>query len=207
MIKRIVLVRSGDKYGPEYVSALTRQLNENSGARVITLTDQPDTPGKTQPLWCRFPGWWSKLELFAPWNAWVRPCLYIDLDSYVFGSLDHLKADDFRMVTDFYGTSPANSCVMWIPMEFGWAWQDFAHDPAAIMAKYKCQGDQGYLAMYCRSLWSSDDGIVSYKIDGLERKKGCIMQFHGRPKPHDIETGWAAEHWKRYSTHGATLDS
>lgn len=192
MIERVALVRSGEKYGAEYVRALTRQLAQVSSAQVITLTDQPDTPGLAPQLYCGFPGWWAKLELFAPWNRRHRPCLYIDLDSFVLGAIDHLESDEFRMVRDFYGNHPANSCVMWLPRETDQIWDDFTADPRAHMAEHRRRGDQGYLAKHCRALWEADAGITSYKLEGKREPRGSIMQFHGKPKPAEIDKGWVA---------------
>jgi len=200
MIERVCLVRRGEKYGPEYVTALTRQLAEVSSVQVMTLTDQADTPGLAPQLYCGLPGWWAKLELFAPWNAHLRPFLFVDLDSFVLAPIDHLEADEFRMVRDFYGQHPANSCVMWVPADVTPVWEDFTADPRAHMAEHRAQGDQGYLAKHCRALWEADAGITSYKLEGSQGPKGCIMQFHGRPKPTDIKQGWVAEHWTTFSS-------
>ena len=200
MIERVGLVRAGDRYGPEYVTALTRQLAEVSSAQVMTLSDQADTPGLAPRLFCGFPGWWAKLELFAPWNQSFRPFLYIDLDSFVFATVDHLESSEFRMVRDFYCIHPANSCVMWLPRDTDQIWDEFSADPAVHMAEHKRRGDQGYLAKHCRALWERDAGITSYKLEGKQGPRGCIMQFHGRPKPTEIKEGWVAEHWTNYSS-------
>jgi hypothetical protein len=44
------------------------------------------------------------------------------------------------------------------------------------------------------------DAIVSYKRDRCEGgppPRACIVNFHGRPKPCDITTGWVAEDWSQ----------
>lgn len=194
----IVLVRSGAKYGPEYVTALTAQIKEHSDEGVITLTDQPDTPGETRELKMGWPGWWAKLELFAPWNVDLRPFLFIDLDSFVLGDFKHLKNTRFTMVKDFQGWVKANSSVMWV-CEPDNIWAAFMTDPEAHMKDCGGKGDQEFIGRFCDDLWAPlTSGVTSYKNHGIEGPLGCIMQFHGNPKPCNAD-GWAKARWDKYA--------
>jgi hypothetical protein len=191
---RVVLVRQGRAYGPEYVEALIQQL---PGYDVLTLTDQSDTPGETSPLTHGLKGWWAKLELFAPENEKYRPYLYIDLDSFVFGTVDrYMGGDDFVMVKDFNNVVPANSSVMWIPKDVEHIWYKFSQNPEQVMADCGGHGDQKYLGRFADRVWDKE-GIVSYKNDGVDAPSGTIMQFHGRPKMKDAK-GWARERWEYF---------
>ena len=195
---RIVLVRKGTLYGPEYVSALLTQIKRhNPDAEIITLTDQDDTPGQIRLLDYQYKGWWSKLELFSLNNTPLRPFLYIDLDSFVFQNLDYYGTHDgFTMVHDFFGCVEANSSVMWIPKDTTRIWHEFRKHATRIMDENRTKGDQGYLSKYVEKLWESpQEGIVSYKKHGKDGPLGAIMQFHGKPKPHQA-TGWAGDYWK-----------
>ena len=65
---KILLVRSGAKpYTAEHVLALRRQIERlPSFHNITTLTDQNDTPGTKEVRMHKWPGGWSKMELFAP---------------------------------------------------------------------------------------------------------------------------------------------
>jgi len=196
---QIVLVRSGDVYGPEYVTALTRQIYEVSDCDVITLTDR-ECEGECLPLLYDLPGWWSKIEIFAPENKDLRPCLFIDLDSFVFSSpKKFMGGEEFVMVEDFFGVADGNSSVMWIPERTDYIWDKFIQDPDMEMGRAGMRGDQFYLADLCHKLWKTpESGIVSYKKHGIESPTGIIMQFHGQPKMKDA-SGWSRERWNKYA--------
>ena len=189
---KIVLVRQGEVYGPEYVSILQMQGRKTTPeTEFVTLTDQADTPGPTRRLRHNLKGWWAKLELFAPENYDLRPFLYIDLDSFIFGDLRQYEESQFTMVKDFTDWVPANSSVMWIPKDTDHIWKNFTKDE---MAKAGGRGDQYYLGQFAQKLWTTDDGIVSYRMHGCGGPCGNIMQFHGRPKQPDAK-GWAQDLW------------
>lgn len=88
MEKRVLTVlRSGGEYGPEHVQAIKRQVEKwgLEGTRVVCLTDT-DVPGvECIPLREDWPGWWSKLELFAADLG--DDFLYTDLDNVIFGPI------------------------------------------------------------------------------------------------------------------------
>jgi hypothetical protein len=198
MTLRIVLVRQGEVYGPEYGHVLQSQIAEHMPtASVLTLTDQSDTPGQTRPLAHDLLGWWAKLELFAPNNRELRPFLYIDLDSFVLGDCSWLFGGSyFRMVEDFNDWVPANSCVMWIPESVDHIWSAFDSDRVAAIKRAGGAGDQKFLGQFCSHLWPPVlSGITSYKQHGKDGPHMALMQFHGRPKPHEIKTGWVADEW------------
>lgn len=196
---QIVLVRSGDVYGPEYVSALIRQIHEVSDCDVVTLTDR-ECVGECLPLLYDLPGWWSKLELFAPENEDIRPCLFIDLDSFVFSSPQKfIGGEEFVMVDDFFGVAQGNSSVMWVPENVNRIWDKFIEDPDSEMSRAGKRGDQFFLADLVGKLWKTpESGITSYKKNGIEGPEGIIMQFHGQPKMKDAND-WARDRWRHYT--------
>jgi hypothetical protein len=191
---KVVLVRQGSKYDKKYVELLSKQINTD----VITLTDQADTPGKTLRLKYGWPGWWSKLELFSPEVEDLRPFLYIDLDSYVLDNIDHyFGGPKFKMVDEFNGWGKSNSSVMWIPKDVNRIWEAWIADPELNMAACGGHGDQKFLGDYAEELWTPlESGIVSYKNHCVNEPVGTIVQFHGRPKPHEINDGWVADIWQ-----------
>lgn len=106
----VLVVKWGDKYGPEYVNKLCRSILRHSTTPidVICLTD--DTHGLDTsitnlhwlPLECGWKGWWNKCQVFAPFVATKvhalghRKCLYVDLDTVIVGNLCDLLACDLQ---------------------------------------------------------------------------------------------------------------
>ena len=194
---RIILVRSGAApYTAEHVTALTNQImRHNPEAQVFTLTDQKDTPGFCVPLMHKWPGWWSKMELFAPYNAAYRPALYIDLDSFVTGLLQEFdEGEEFFMIEDVNPKlhHPASG-VMWLPTDTSEIWGDFMTNPMKNIAMTPNRGQQFYVGPFCKNLWH--DKVKSYKFDGEEGMKAPILCFHGTPKPWNAG-GWAQDFYE-----------
>lgn len=184
------LVRQGTKYGPRYTELLKEQIKEHSGAEVRILGDQEDA---TDELRCGYQGWWSKLELFAPWNEHLRPCVFFDLDTYILANISDIffEPDELWMLEDAYQKGKGQSAIMIIPKDTSdiwtkWESQDWLHLP----------GDQDFLRLF-NPLFIQDyfEGFYSYKADNCQEKpKGRVVFFHGRPRPHETE-GWAQEIW------------
>lgn len=179
----LVLVRQGPKYDKEYVQMLIN-MGREFAKEPITLTDQLDTPGKTRPLQSNLKGWWSKMELFAPWNEDLRPCVFIDLDTYILKPIHDLffNPDALWLIRDFYNPDRSNSGVMVIPKKIDIWGKDFNG----------FQGDGDFLnTLPHKVLQDKFDGITSYKVHNTPSRIVC---FHGRPKPH-ATTDWARDIW------------
>ena len=181
----VVCVRQGDKYGPEYVRMLDRMCREHLGQPIICLGD--DHPIRS------YVGWWAKLELFAPWNAHLRPCLYFDLDTYILGDCRDMLAptDDFWMVRDWFSAKrTSTSSVMILPQDTSRIWKNhLGWDRGEI--------DGVFLATQPhRILQDKFDGLTSFKADGRQSRIVC---FHGEPKPHNVRVRWARAIWNKYS--------
>lgn len=188
----VVLVRQGDKFSPRYVELLTEQVKQHFGYRVVTLTDQTDTPGHTLPLLSGLTGWWAKLELFAPWNEKIRPFVFFDLDTYILQDIrDFVPGEELLMLRDFYRNAPASG-VMFVPKKTE-VWNKWDGN-----TNYK-RGDGEYIGKFCKGyLQDRYRGIFSYKADLLPLtppdESVRIVCFHGLPKPPDTD-GWSGEIW------------
>ena len=186
----IVCVRRGDKYPSEYVTMLRGMVGE-----IHCLDDEV--------LQSDWPGWWAKMELFAPWNRHLRPCLYLDLDTYVLEEIDDLleyEFEDFWMLRNFNIPERGGSGVMLIPEDVEHIWRKWIVDPETHMKRHEKRGDQGFLEQFpFKRLQDRFDGIGSYKRNKLQDDpKGFrVVCFHGKPKPHETN-GWAGEIWTRY---------
>lgn len=191
----VVVVRQGDKYSAAYPRMIRQQVGQNTTIPFDfhILGDGDDA---TTPLRKDLPGWWSKLELFAPWNVDLRPCLFLDLDTYIMGNIDDLLVFDpvrLTMLRDFNAPTRGQSAIMSIPRNPENIWAAF--DLKTSMRRYP-GGDQAYLGQFPMNfLQDRFEGIYSYKVDKLQdAPRGRICCFHGKPKPHETE-GWAREVW------------
>lgn len=187
----IVLVRQGTKFAPAYVE-MFRALDP------LTLTDQSDTPGRTRALIYPWQGWWAKMELFSPENKDMRPCLFFDLDTYILSGIDDMLApfEGLGMLRDFYRPSHPASGILFVPEDTTRIWDEWIARPQHWMDTNRYGGDQAFLAPFCD--WFIQDrfaGIHSYKVAAKHEPCGRIVCFHGRPKPHEVESGWAKDRW------------
>jgi hypothetical protein len=176
----------GEKYDERYVTALRRQVPE-----ILVL-------GRDIERRIDWPGFFGKLECFAPWLAHLRPFLWIDLDTFVLGDLSPLTelTDELWLLNDFFHPAKGESGVMIVPTDCGAIWA------GAAAARGHYYGDGPYLAQYPhKRLQSAVPGIKSYKADHLhEGPKGArIVCFHGQPKPADCK-GWAREFFDARAT-------
>lgn len=180
-----VTVRQGEKYGPEYVTALKNQV-----PGLVCLGDD-------RPLRENWQGWFSKIEVFAPWNADLRPCLFFDLDTFVLGDLspfDELDHSQFWLIDDFNIPENGESGLMVVPRDVDVIWS----------ARDRLRGeksDGAYLRKFPhRRLNREISGIRSYKRHCRDSPGDArIVCFHGRPKPPDTE-GWAKDLWTYQSS-------
>ena len=176
----VLSVRQGTKYGPEYTRALKSQV-----PGFVCLGDD-------RPLRTDFTGWNSKIELFAPWNEDLRPCLFLDLDTYVlkslapFATLDHTR---FWMINNFNQPQDAESGVMLIPKNVEAIWGDRER-----LRKLRTDGE--FFRAFKHARLNILPGIYSYKLHAKEQPpdNAMLICFHGKPKPPET-TGWAKAFW------------
>ncbi len=199
-----------DDYGHEYVDRLRKacathlKLNHNFRC----LTDAEDSLAgvcETASIQHCWPGWWSKVELFAHFTG---PTIYFDLDTIIKGDITPLAefvqspVSVFAMINDVGRyTRPASGVMAW-KGDFSWLTENFDPDVAIPFYSDAARGsaggpwgDGGYiddcLGPKPEILQEHVPGmIVSYKGQSPEeRKDAAIVCYHGPPRPH--ETGWA----------------
>lgn len=192
-----LVLRSGGVYTVEHVRSLVWQIQQNAiGVGILCLTDVPFViPGvNTISLSYRWPGWWSKMELFKP-N--IRgDLLYLDLDTVVLGSLNDLLAIEQRaMLRDFYRSAGLGSGVMVLPeSERAAIWDSFYSNPERAMLSSGSKGDQHFLERH----WLNDrtariqdlipGQVASYKVhckNGIP-PNARVVCAHGKPKLWDV---------------------
>lgn len=200
-LAQVVTVFTGDKFPVEYFRAWRRMVPE-----VRFVTDNLEHATERDAIIGRpHQNWWDKLQVFLGWLDHFRPCLYMDLDTLVLGDLTTLRSQSgFRMLLHD-GWQPASG-IMAIPREgvrpIARDWIIRSHE---IMSTY--QGDQDYLTQHCGA-FLPEDGLYSYKLhcqgkdsrDSRDSRDSHppdarVVYFHGRPRPHEVRTGWVRDLW------------
>lgn len=194
------VLRSGGDYKPIYVEKLHTQILNviKSPFRFLCFTDYTRIIGGI-PLEFRYPGWWSKLEIFKL----TGPVIYFDLDTIIISDFESLisnvmrEKDKFYMLKEFNPRRTFASGIM--------AWNgNFSH----ILNEYENNKtikdwDQFYIIEKVGKkeiipIDSIQKGIYSYKIHCREKllSNASIICFHGKPRPHEVKTGWVLDYWK-----------
>jgi len=204
-ILNIVLVyRTGAKFGMRDVRLLANQLQKHRGSfhlNIFVLTDV--VLEKTHiknvillPMKYHWKGWWSKMNLFSPDLEYLRPFLYLDLDTAVINPLSAFLLNDLPsngviMLRDFYKPLEPASGVMWLPArneKICRVWDCWMAGPESHIKKYK--GDQRFINSVIKPDYFFQDitkGIANFKFGRGKYKKrlnknDVVICFHGEPK-------------------------
>lgn len=171
-----------------------------AGARTMPITDAFDGSIGGREVLFRWPGWWSKMELFRPGLA-PGPILYMDLDTVILNGVRlFATVDRTTLLSDFYRPQHLQSSVMYLTAEDrARVWAEWIKDPAGHIARFSVlrpgfNGDQNFIEEVLGQgvqRWQDVPGcpVCSYKVDvlgrGVEPRQGLII-FHGKPRPWDI---------------------
>ena len=221
---RIICVKWGDKYGPEWVYRLKAAVGYwcSIPHEFVCMTEKPIEGIECVP----FPNpdlttWWAKVNLFAP-GLFPGKNLYLDLDIVLTASIDRLcqefrpgrlvAPDDFsyslrnpkqglgpQMLKLLGGTGTINSSVMlWDGDDAVDVWDYFEYEKMD-----EVHGDQNWItqALWPDKLSLLSDGLVcSYEYHYVNGLPAPIVVFHGDPKPdrlgryHPLHKAWLGEH-------------
>lgn len=212
MLTVACVLRSGGAYTAEWVAKLRAGVSAHLHCdhRFICLTDMR-VPCSYVPLDMRWPGWWSKIELFRL----PPPVLYFDLDTLICGDISEaadaaMTTPQIVMLENFYRPGHTGSGVMaWSNSDQAiGVYRKFIADPAAHMDRHHIGGDQEYIeqAISLDTIRKWQDILpgqfVSYKQH--VRKTGEIPEgarvvcLHGKPKFADMPEGdRVKEMWDR----------
>lgn len=180
------------RYSRAYPRALKSQLQ---GHDLTVLTDTGEGRPLLEPT--RYRGWLSKLEIFRPENRDLRPCLCIDLDTFIVGDISpilDLDPERLWLIRQFLGLKRLGESGLFIaPKDADHIWE------AASKSLPKADGD--FLRQFPHSFIPDEvDGILSYKAHNLQSgyPDGTrVICFHGKPRPEEAG-GWAQEWFERH---------
>ena len=187
-------------YDERYPRALRSQLAAVDQELTVLGNDPAADRQLQQPT--KFFGWWSKLEWFAPWNRDLRPCLVIDLDTFIVGDIAPILALDparLWLIRQFFGTKQLGESGLFIaPVDCDKIWNDVER----LRERERPYGDGDILRQYPHSFIPDKvDGIYSYKAHKLTEGYPLgarVICFHGQPKPPNA-VGWASSWFNFHS--------
>jgi hypothetical protein len=213
------VMRTGGAYNAVYVNTLKAAVSRHVKTP-FTFTVLTDTPARMHSsvravaLTHKWPGWWSKIELFRP-NIWQSGRVwYLDLDTLITNDADIIVTKDlgkdFYMLSDFMVPERMASGVMtWMANDPALidVYTTFATRPERVMAACSTLGDQCWIgcqgpkAIPLQSVFPH--AFASLRLDcknGVPSKHTKFVCFHGLPRPHQAlfmpEFGWVKDHWK-----------
>jgi len=221
----VCVYKTGGVYTEEYARKLHEgvRLNLSLEHGFICLTDNPSSIDfcETIPLKHKWPGWWSKIELFRP-DLSLESCLYFDLDTIILGNIDELAglASEFPFITlrgfnqhlAFQHRRELNLATGIMAGNFASCaevYYVFCRNPNKHMTikreRWK-HGDQGFIASVVGldvprlQDYLSEDYIVGKKRTkkGIHIPKGArVLAWSGNPRLHTIMEGPIAELWRK----------
>jgi len=223
------VLRSGGVYDVTYVERLQKAVARHLRMKhlFVCLTDVPISkfPGtiKTVSLIQRWPGWWSKMEVFRL----LGPVLYFDLDTVIVADVTALAEQvtsllpgRLMMLRGFRPGGPPASGVMGWNGNIVWLTRLFKNELAKsdvmlgsgslTVGELRFKGDQdwivhawGHVSSHTVMFVQDDfSGVVSYKRHvrtngGALSCDTAVVCFHGRPRLPDVadKHNWVREHW------------
>jgi len=200
-------VCNGTKYPDSDVQILrdmvAKHLNQPHQFRCLSDRDIPGIDCLIPDE--QWPGWWSKLLLF---RYATGPCLYLDLDVVVVGSLDRLLCAQLSMPAN-WGQSGHGGCQSSVM-----AWDgDYTYIPDSFDVGLLRAPERGNCGAYSDgNLWGDQEyitqllgdpgdrimpmgGVYSYKyhcLGGLPADASVVC-FHGEPKPGQVQDEWVRQ--------------
>lgn len=191
-------VRLGpSEFQPVHVQALAKQLEKWAPFSTFECLTDVDVPGvKCIPLVHDWPGWWAKMEVFAP--RMTGDFLFMDLDTIITGSLEDIEqTSKLTMLRDFYRDGKKlkeglGGGLMYLTEESrAEPWNYFSKHPTSYMQTYR-RGEQHLLETYylrTADRWQDvlPGQVISWKVHcaALNRvpENARAVCFHGQPRP------------------------
>lgn len=199
----VLILKIGGDFTMKDVLILGKHLKDSSlDVRVHCLTDALQVENTIMgvhfiPMLNPWKGWWSKMNLFDPALDYLRPFLFMDLDTVVLAPVESVLTqisqpvfNKFIMLEDFYRRGLPASGMMWFPVnneKVQSVWTVWLQTLNQAMTRFR--GDQDFIQSVVRPdiFWQQVcTGIVTFKpnrrlrltLFGGEK----IVCFHGQPR-------------------------
>lgn len=209
-----ITVNTGGVYSPDYVNRMWAMAQRyiNVPMEPYCITENPSGIHRDIHILRphgHFPKYWSKMHLYSPWMP-HGAILYMDLDQIIMRDITadlEVCTGPFSCYADhtsWYGAKIGSALMVFESRSLLNIWEDFNKEPETI---YNLNGgDQAYLSRYLKNVdyinERSHNFAASYKLDivekGLNPEDFSIINFHGRPKPHELveEEKWIQQWWR-----------
>lgn len=222
-----LVLRKGGEYTFQHVELLVYYLNLKwkGSIQIKCLTNTVTSPIQLKdnlellPLGIAWPGWWSKMNLFAPELEKYRPFLYVDLDTAIVGSLNEIlppkDPTQFISLENVYFPGRMGSGLMWIPAEnekVTRVWEEWClHSKEVMLSSVHphngkvLKGDQDFIESAAMpDSWFGELRVVSCKPLPYQHFRKTItpelviVYFHGKPRPWQASNiSWVSDYLYR----------
>jgi hypothetical protein len=213
----VVCVRSGTKFGFEYVTKLRNMVARHMSRPYVfvCLTDMMDRCEGMVFVSIKeigLHGWWCKFLVFEPaWRA-SSQIIYLDLDTVVIGDLAQLAdvPHEFAILespvrTHGIKSYPCkfNSSVMTIAGgRCGFMWERFDRRRSTMMLEHDRYGDQKAIeelypdAAILNRLMPKGFFVNYRDLTSHKPKEASVVNFGGPSKPHSCPIPWVQAEWQ-----------
>ncbi|MBU0973856.1 MAG: hypothetical protein KKC20_24675 [Proteobacteria bacterium] len=219
----VLVLQSGGRYSIKDVRLLAYHLNKwkgNLDVEIYCLYNEMKLALRLFDInflpmeYFKWPGWWSKMNLFDPSFAIssLKPFLYLDLDTVILGDYSKIipkkaQRNEFICLHDFYRPLNMASGMMWIPDtdELEYLWQNWIVNPESWMKIYR--GDQDFIdaTLNKKTFFQSYTSLIgSFKPQPKKKplltkpEDKSIICFHGKPSIYEAASNisWIYEYVK-----------
>ena len=235
MARVVLCMKWGTLYPASYVNVLYRAVQKHLSPpfRFVCLTNEPEglaegievfpIPDIGLDEWHYFNGAWPKISVFLDDLYGLKGrCLFIDLDTVIWGPLDDFFEVSGRLVAidsapwKKSGTPPrtGSGIFAYDLGSLGFLVSDLRRDRDAIVARYHLEQDYLHHAVEGISYWPQE-WMVSFKYHLRQpllldrflppRRPPTTVKmviFHGRPRPIDLVIP-PSGNWDRFPHYGS----
>ena len=184
------VLKSSGQYSPEHVRRIREQLRQHVRIpyKFVCYSDQQfPIDGEIRPLLNKWPGYWSKIELFRD----VEESFYIDLDMTISGDITEMveRKSSFCALRNMTPRiAGIGSALMKWEGDHRYLYEIFELDPTRHMKENArvgtpFLGDQGFIYRYVKDI-EHFQKLFPGKIERFDERLGApVKVYYGRFRP------------------------
>ena len=228
MVKKVICMKWGTLYGPEYVNKLYYSVRRNvtGDLRFICFTDDKtgiideveclDLPKIDLPYPDSITGW-QKISIWQdPLYDLTGDLLFLDIDIVITGSIDPLfeyEPGEFVVIDNWTqpGQNIGNTSVFRFPVgRFKHVYDDLMAETDRYLKEFRIEQQYVSAKIPEQKFWPAE-WVISFKHSCLPKfpknlfqepplpEGALIVAFHGKPDPIDAAKGeWPAPWYKKF---------